>query len=394
MKFDAKTYRMTDSGSWGKSALVLGVVGIIAIAAGFFVDSKQFFFSYLTAYTFFLTLALGGLFFTMLHHLVGATWSVVMRRISETVMYVLPPLAILFLPIAFGLHDLYHWSHPDVVAADELLQEKQAYLNAGFFFVRAAVYFISWILLAWSLYKTSLRQDAGHTEAQAKRMRKISAGGMVLFAFTVTFASFDWLMSLEAHWYSTIFGAYVFSGAVMGALAFMTAMAILLPRRGVLENVITVEHWHDLAKLTFAFAIFWAYMAFSQYLLIWYANVPEETIWFQHRWVGSWKIVSLIIVFGHFVIPFFFLITRAAKRKFGPLLFVSLWLVLMHWVDIYWVIMPAFSEENARLSWMDPAALLGIGGLAFWYFWRRLSSNPLVPVSDPALADSIRFTNM
>jgi hypothetical protein len=155
VKFDAQTYRMTDSGSWGKTALVVGIVGIVATAAGLLVDSRQFFFSYLTAYAFCLTLALGGLFFTMLHHLVGATWSVVMRRVSETVMYVLPPLAILFLPIAFGLHDLYHWSHPDIVAADELLQKKSVYLNSGFFYVRAALYFISWILLAWSLYRNA-----------------------------------------------------------------------------------------------------------------------------------------------------------------------------------------------------------------------------------------------
>jgi hypothetical protein len=200
-------------------------------------------------------------------------------------------------------------------------------------------------------------------------------------------------MSLDAHWYSTIFGAYVFAGSVMAGLAFIALLALSLRARGILVEEITVEHYHDLAKLTFAFVIFWAYMAFSQYLLIWYANIPEETIWFEHRWHGSWKIVSLIVVFGHFVVPFFVLVTRAAKRNFGALKFITVWLLLMHWVDIYWLVMPSHSEHGVSLSWMDAAAMLLVGGVSFWYLWRRLAAQPLLPLSDPKLSESIRFSN-
>jgi hypothetical protein len=329
----------------------------------------------------------------MLHHLVGATWSVVLRRIAETEMIILPAMAILFIPIALGLHGLYHWSHPEIVAADELLQKKQAYLNTGFFYIRTVVYFVIWFLLARTLYKTSLKQDDGHKELLLKRMRKISAPGMILFAFTLTFASFDWLMSLDAHWYSTIYGAYVFSGAVVAALCFMTVLLIALRRHGVLKETITVEHYHDLAKLTFAFIIFWAYMSFSQYLLIWYANIPEETAWYHHRWHGSWKTISLIIVFGHFVVPFFFLVTRAAKRNPGLMAVVCLWMLLMHWVDVYWLAMPSLNEQSVPISWIDPAAMLAVGGLFFWWFWKRLTAQPLVAVSDPKLSESMRFIN-
>jgi hypothetical protein len=309
-------------------------------------------------------------------------------------MILLPLMVILFVPVALGLHDLYHWSHADVVAADELLQKKQAYLNATFFFLRALVYFLVWFLLARSLYRASLRQDTHPDEAGSRRMRRVSAGGMVLFGITITFASFDWVMSLDAHWYSTIFGAYVFAGSVMAALAFMTLLALLLRSRGVLAEEITVEHYHDLAKLTFAFVIFWAYMAFSQYLLIWYANIPEETIWFEHRWHGTWKVVSLFIVFGHFVLPFFILVTRAAKRNFSALRFICLWLLVAHWVDIYWLVMPGHSETGVHLSWMDAAAMLAVGGVAVWYLQRRLFSQPLITVSDPKLSDAIKFTNL
>ena len=393
MQYDAKTYRLTDAGKWGQIALVIGIVCLAASVAGAFADAHRFWYAYLTAFTFWFTIAMGGLFFTMLHHLVNATWSVVVRRLSENVMAVLPFMLIFFIPLIFALGQLYHWSHPEVVATDEILQHKQIYLNSTFFVIRAAIYFLIWTLLAWRLQKLSYEEDSGNAEPLLKRARRISALGMVLFALTITFASFDWLMSLEAHWYSSIYGAYVYSGATLGFLTFLSLVVIWLTRQGVLAESITVEHRHDLAKLTFAFVIFWAYMAFSQYFLIWYANLPEETIWFQHRWEGSWKILSLMIVFGHFAIPFLWMIPRATKRSFTSFGLVCTWLLAMHYIDIYWLVMPSWTGSAWSVSWMDLTTMLGIGGVFFWYFWLRTARRPLVPVGDPRLEASKEFVN-
>ena len=398
MKIDATTYRLTDPGNWGRFALIGGILFLALSVVGYFQDATHFYLAYLTAFFFWLTIALGGLFFTMLHHLTGARWSTVMRRLSESAASTLPLLLVLFVPILFGLHELFHWSHSEVFdpsspAFDELLKKKEAYLNVPFFYVRAAIYFAVWIFLSKMLTVTSLKQDSGHDDKLVTRLRRVSAPGMVAYALTITFASFDWLMSLDAHWFSTIFGVYIFSGAFLAILSFMILVSARLRRRGVLEDVITVEHYHDLGKLMFGFIIFWAYMAFSQYFLIWYTNIPEENYWYLYRWENSWKYVSLIVLFGHFVIPFLGLITRAAKRSVGYLGFMAVWILVMHWIDLYWLVMPTHYQDGIQFSWMDITTLLGIGGLFVWFFWRHYSRNPLVPVKDPTLAASIQFTN-
>ncbi|MBD3169895.1 MAG: hypothetical protein GF307_10465 [candidate division Zixibacteria bacterium] len=394
MGFDAEKYRLNSTAGFEKIVLVIGIAGLAISFIGYFVNGDQFFHSYLTAYIFWLTLALGGLFAVMLHHLTGATWSVVLRRIFENIMIVLPVMALLFIPLFFGIHNLYHWSHADAVAHDHLLQQKSPYLNTPFFIIRAIAFLVIWSLFARALYKSSLNQDAGYSENQIPRMRRISAFGMVVFALSVTYASFDWLMSLDAHWYSTIFGAYVFGGSVLGIMALVTLICIWLRGRNTLTEEISTEHYHDLGKLTFAFAIFWAYMAFSQYFLIWYGNIPEETIFYQHRWVGSWKAVSLMIVFGHFVVPFFIMITRAAKRNLSMLGIMVVLLLLMHWVDIFWLVMPNLHHHGAHISWMDVTATVGIGGIFLWVFLKQMRKNPIIPVNDPKLKDSIKFENI
>ncbi len=233
------------------------------------------------------------------------------------------------------------------------------------------------------LSKSSLVQDKGHTERLASRFKHISAPGLIIFALTTTFAAFDWLMSLDAHWYSTIFGVYIFSGCVVAFLSFLILVVLALRRNGILVEAITVERLHDLGRLLFAFVVFWAYMAFSQYFLIWYANIPEETIWFLHRWEGSWKAVSLLLVIGHFVVPFFILITHAAKRSGIMLAVMASWMLFMHWVDLHWVIMPTLHHEGFHLSWMDFSAFIAVGGICVWAFWARAARHPLVPVGDP-----------
>jgi hypothetical protein len=391
MDFSESSYRLTTDGKFGRATLMIGIFGIMASIAGLVTDPGHFFHSYLTAYAFWLTLGLGGLFFTMLHHLTNSTWSVVLRRSSENLMMVLLFMAVMFIPVIAGIGQLYHWSHHDIVAADPVLKEKSVYLNAWFFVIRAILYTGVWLFLARALYKTSLAQDRGFRDGQIEHMRKISAPGMLVFAFTITFAAFDWLMSLDANWYSTAFGVYIFSGSLLSALAFITLVTIVLQERGFLTNLITREHYHDLGKLLFAFTVFWGYIAFAQYFLIWYANIPEETIWYKVRWAGQWRTVSLVIVFGHFVIPFVMLISRGAKRNLTVMKIMAVWILLMHWVDLYWVVMPNHGGHALQNLWIDVATMLGIGGLALWFFWRRMVEQPLIPVNDPRLQASVRL---
>ncbi len=393
MKFDDGSYRLVNNGKFGTVALTFGLVGLLACGIGYFFDSRQFFHSYLTALVFWVSISLGGLFFVMLHYLVGAKWSVVLRRLCENIMITIPLMALFSLPLMFGIHDLFHWSHPEAVSRDILLQGKAPYLNVPFFIVRTAIYFILWTLMARYLYNISLKQDRKHSEELFIRARRASAPGMILFGLTITFFAFDWLMSLDAHWYSTIFGVYFFSGAFLGCLAFLTVMILYFRKHHILDKSITVEHYHDLGKLMFAFTVFWGYMAFSQYFLIWYANIPEETIWFLHRWEGSWQTVTLFILFGNFLVPFFLLFPQWPKRNRFMLMAISVWILFVHWVDIYWIVMPSLHQHGINISWLDFAALAGIGGIFVWFFWNKLSSQALIPINDPGLAESIKFVN-
>ena len=308
-------------------------------------------------------------------------------------MIALPFMAILFVPLIFGLHDMYHWTHAEDVANDAILSQKTGYLNVPFFLIRSAIYFIAWFLIAYKLYKTSITQDNNPTPDQIKAMRRVSGPGMVVFALTTSFAGFDWLMSLDAHWYSTIFGVYFFSGGLLSSLALLVLIALYLRKKNILNEMITIEHYHDMAKLMFAFTIFWGYMAFSQYFLIWYANSPEETIWYLHRWEGNWKILSMTLVFGHFVIPFIGLMTRTAKRNLVWLTIISIWLIIMHWIDLYWIAMPTYAHHGFHLSWMDLSLLIGIGNVFIGIFWKFTSASAIVPVNDAALTQSIGFSN-
>jgi hypothetical protein len=200
-------------------------------------------------------------------------------------------------------------------------------------------------------------------------------------------------MSLNPHWFSTIFGVYFFAGGLLSVIAFMTLIALALRRKGILTETITVEHYHDLGKLLFAFTVFWTYIGFSQYFLIWYGNVPEETVWYLARWEGSWKFVSMVILFGHFVLPFIALLFRFTKRTPTSLWIIASWILLMHWVDMYWLVYPTLLEKGASITWIEPATMLFVGGLFLWAFWGRFARNPLVPVNDPKLAGSINHVN-
>ncbi len=367
---------MTDPGKLGIYALILGGVGLALSALGFIQNKDQFYHSYLVAFFFWLTIALGALFFNLLHHLTRANWSTAIRKFTEALMSPLPYMLILFLPILLGMHDLYHWSHQDAITTDHLLQKKAPYLNLTFFLIRAGFYFTVWTLLTYRLIKLSEKQDKQHNESLYAKMRKVSAPGMFVFAFTITFASVDWIMSLEPHWYSTIFGVYIFAGSFIAMLAFTIIMTGYMKKQGILSNEITIEHRHNLGKFLFAFTVFWAYIGFSQYLLIWYSNIPEETFWFLQRWEGSWKIVSIVLPIGHFAFPFLALIPRAAKRSFGWLIFMAIYMLIMQYIDIYWLVMPNYHKNDAVFGWVELSTFVGVGGIFVWLLWKKSPSGP------------------
>ena len=390
MKFDPTTFQLTELKTVKMRSLVTGVIGLALLLVGYFVKTEQFFYSYLVAYLFWISIALGAFFLVLLFHLTGTVWGVVMRRILETMMKVLPLMALFFIPILLGIHHVYHhWAHVDI-AADPILSKKAGYLNIPFFAIRSAVYFLIWYLIANKLYKTSVAMDSGATEAHLKTLKKVSAPGMILFALTTTFASFDWIMTLYPHWYSTIFGLYFFSGGLVGALVFMIYFGLYLGKRGVLDKIITVEHYHDLAKFTFGFIIFWGYMGFSQYMLIWYANIPEETIFYLERWQGTWSIITMILVFGHFLIPFMGLLSRNSKRNFTYIKYMALFILLMHWIDLYWLVMPVLHKSGVKFCGLDLLAMIGIGGFFMWFIWMQLGKNAITPFGDPKFEESVK----
>jgi len=374
------------------AAAIAALGGALSIAAAI-ADRKRFAFSYLTGFAWVATLALGALFFVLLQHLTRAGWSVAPRRHLEWMSGILPACAALFVPVALLSHDIYHhWMGPEALQ-DELLRKKAAYLNPTFFLVRAAAFLACWALLSRWFRRTSRAQDASGDPALTLRMQSSSAPAILVLGVTLTFAAFDWLMSLDPHWYSTIFGVYVFAGAATSSLAALALVTVALQRAGLLRAVSNVEHRHDIGKLLFGFTVFWAYIAFCQYLLIWYANIPEETIFFRHRWEGSWKVVSLSLLIGHFIVPFLALLPRASKRSALALGAASVLLLVMHYVDLYWLVMPNLDAHGARPSWIDAAGLLGPLGVGALALALRATEGPLYPLRDPRLAEALRVHN-
>jgi len=379
------------------------VVGAAGLGAAYALGNargdglKYFFHSYLLNYCYFLSISLGALFFVALQHATRAGWSVTVRRLAELLAANVPWLALLALPVVvpvlLGNTALYTWTDPAAVAGAELLRHKAPYLNPTAFALRCVFYFGVWGLLGRFFLVQSLRQDDSGERALTQRMERFSPVALLLFALTVTFASFDLLMSLEPDWFSTIFGVYYFSGAAVGFLAAIILAAMLLQATGRLSRSITVEHYHDLGKLLLAFVIFWGYIAFSQYMLIWYANIPEETSWYLVRQRGPWLWVSLILLFGHLLIPFFGLLSREVKRRKVTLGFWAVWLLVAHWIDLYWLVMPSLGPGSVPPGLVDAASLVGIGGLYLAGVVLLAGRCPLVPLADPRLEEALAFEN-
>lgn len=377
-----------DNQIWLRGRNTIGLIalaGWTASAAGFLADRQRFGISYLVSFTFFVTIVLGALFFVMLQHLSGAAWSVPLRRVAENVMATIPAGAVLFAPVALSLPRLYEWTHA--------ASGKQAYLNPAFFVARTAGYFVLWTLWSVKLYRLSVRRDRYGPFVNPKAPARWSAPGMIVLTVTVTLAAFDWIMSLQPDWYSTIFGVYVYAGAALAFVAALAAILLAFRRADVLRHTVHHEHYHDLGKWIFALTIFWAYIAFSQYLLIWYANLPEETTFFRDRIRGAWGWAGALLVTGSFLAPFFALLSRAAKRNLGVLAAVSAWMLLMHYVDLYWLIMPAFFERPSP-HWLDLATFAAVGSSFALAFWRRLRRAALAPIGDLRFEQALEFRNL
>jgi hypothetical protein len=377
-----------DIRGWRTRLLTVGVIALALLIIGAFFNADQFFRSYLWCYMFFIGVPLGSTALLMLQYLTGGAWGMVIRRPCEAAARTLPLLLILFIPIAIGIPHLYQWSHADVVAHDAVLRHKAVYLNVPFFLIRAAGYFAGWMLFAYLLTKWSGEQDRGDTRAGGK-LEAISGPGLIFYGFSVTFMAVDWVLSLNPHWFSTIFGLLFIAGEGLSALAFLICLLVILSALPPLANVLTHRHLHDIGKLLLAFVMVWAYFSFSQFLIIWSGNLPEEIPWYLERMQGGWGYIGLSLVFLHFALPFALLLSRDIKRDFKLLRAVAVLVIAMRFVDLYWVVAPDFLKGRFSVSWMDIVAPVALGGIWLAVFLWQLEQRPLMPAGDPQLEEAL-----
>jgi hypothetical protein len=372
-----------------RKAILVAGAGLAGMLAGFFVDPAQLFRSYLVAFIFWTGLALGCLGLLMVHHLSGGAWGLVIRRILEAGSRTLPLMAVLFLPLVAGLGHVYEWAHPEEVARDPVLLSKQPFLNAPFWVARTLGYFLIWSGMAWLLARWSREQDEGAATAGLDpRFGRLSGPGLVVFGLTVSLAAIDWMMSVDPHWFSTIYGFIMMGGAGLSALAFVILCLFVLGRAEPLSQVVQTKHLHDLGKLLFAFVMLYAYFTFSQFLIIWSANLPEELPWYHRRLHGGWQYYMLLLVVAHFALPFAILLSANVKKRMASLVPVALLLFAARFLDIVFQVAPQF-HETVTLHWMDLAVLAGVGGLWVAAFLTNLKGRPLLPVNDPYLREAL-----
>ncbi len=341
------------------------------------------------AYMLVLGVTLGCLAIGMIHQLSGGDWGVLVRRPIGAATRVLPVLTLLFLPIAIGMRHLYVWTDAALVAHDEVLRHKHLYLNVPFFLTRAAIYFTIWNALSYFLNAWSLEQDRTGDPALSRRMQRLSGGGLVAYGFTITFASFDWLMSLEPHWFSTIYGVLMIGGQGLSALAFLLIVLVWLSRRAPLDAIVVPQHFHDLANLMLAFVMLWAYFAFAQYLIIWAGNLPEEIAWYLHRMQGGWRALAVALVVFHFAVPFVLLLSRTIKREAALILKVAIGILAVRLLDLLWLIAPEFHQHGISVSWMDAVLPLTLGSIWLGSFVWQLRGRPILPVNDPEFDEAL-----
>ncbi len=386
---------------WGGVALVVGALALVAAVALGTQQNDQFArfqHSWLVATMFVTSLSVGALFFVIIQHLTRAGWSVVVRRIAELIAANVGASALFIAPLvvwaALGHGTLWSWADPAAAATDAVLAKKAVFLEGRFFALRAIVYFGAWWGISRWLLARSTEQDGRSDAEPTLALERRAAPAMVAFAITVSLAAFDLLMSIEPKWSSTIFGVYFFAGSVLSFFAVAILALRFLQARGFFAKSVNVEHYHDLGKFLFAFTFFWGYIAFSQFMLIWYADQPEETIWFHERFAGSWRFVSATLLVGHFILPFAGLLSRHAKRRLVVLTCWAAWMLVMHATDLFWLVMPSLQKDGALLQPIDVAAFVAVLGLWLFALTRLARDRSLIPTGDPRLPESLAFENL
>jgi len=369
-------------------ALRIGIVaGILLLLAGAFLGSTQFFRSYLVSIIFWVQISLGALVILMIHHVIGGRWGVMIQRLLEAASLTLPLMALLFVILFLGIPVLYPWANPDFVAHHYATQVKQIYLNTPFFIIRTLVFFAIWILFAHLLRKWSIKLDSDPENKDLRdRLRNLSAPGVVVFGFTITFASVDWMMSLEPDWYSTIYGMRFGVATFVAAFALVDALLMKFLAYEPWRNRIKTLQISDLGNWLLAGVMLWAYLAFSQFLIIWSGNLAEEIPWYVARTAGGWQWVALVLVVLHFTLPFFFLLSRGTKQAPNRLFWVAAIILVVRFVDVIWRIVPAFHPEQLYIHWMDVLALIAVGGFWVAFFLRHLTRAPMLPLYDSRAA--------
>ena len=371
-------------------SLILGIIGLVACAIGWFMDAKEFYRAWLPAFIFWFEIGAGALAILMLQYVTGGEWGVMIRRPLGAAARTMPLLAIFFIPVILGLEHVYIWATHDVVAHDHLLQMKSRYLNPTAFTIRAVIYFALWILWAWRLRALSLKFYEDRAPETELKRRKWASAGLVMIVLTLTLASVDWLMSLEPKWYSSMFGISFTVGCGLAAFAYVTFLLTQLVKTRAMANILKPSHLRDLGNLMLAFVMLWAYTAFSQFLLIWYANIKEETPYYLVRQHGVWGVIAGALIIFHFFLPFFMLLMRAIKDTPRTIAIVTSILIAMRFVEIYWLTAPALYGIRFYFSWMTIAALVGIGGIWFWFLVQQLKGQTIIPIHETWVEEAIR----
>src|ERR1700730_15883268 len=384
-----------ETGRFAGLSVLLGVVAFVGLAlcgAGAALDPQQFSYSWLFAFGYFFTLCVGCFFWTIVHYATDAEWTVVVRRQLENIAVLIAVLAVFFIPIFLLRHHLYEWMNiPPGKEAN--LDSKRGYLNLNFFVLRAVFFLGFFIIAAQLLRKFSVKQDKNGNPKFTIWLRKVSFISLPLFALSVTFGAYDWFLGLQYRWFSTMFGVYIFAGAAGSSMALLVLVITALQRAGYLKNIVTKEHYHIMGKWMFAFCVFWAYIGFGQYMLIWYANIPEETQYFLTRNTESWWGLSMLLVFGRFFGPFAILLLQSIKKHPRQLCYVAAWILFMQMIDIYLVVLPALHGTGIHVSLWDFAAIIAIGATLAFFYLRIVGKTSLFPVRDPHLVESLKLVN-
>jgi hypothetical protein len=389
---EGEFFETTRFGGLSMIFAIAAVAGLaLSVLAGM-MWPEQFAYSWLFGFAYFFTLCAGCFFWIIVHHAVDAEWSVVVRRQWENIASLLPVMALFFIPIVLLRNHLYEWMTIPY-GQDHLLDTKREYLNLPFFIARALFFFAYFGVAAWLFRTISIAQDKDGSPAKTLRMRRLAFIFLPLFGLSLTFGAFDWLMSLNYKWFSTMWGVYIFAGAAGSSMSLTVLLITWLRKSGYLAETVTIEHYHIMGKWMLAFTVFWAYIGFSQYMLIWYANIPEETEYFILRNTESWNLLNLLLVAGRFFIPFLLLLLRATKKKVNTLCMIAGWILFMQMLDIYIVVLPELHHAGVRLSPLDLLPIIGIGGTLGFLFLRVVGKASLFPVRDPRVIESIRITN-